>query len=208
MNGHCSVGPVTLQLGNSIFNLISDVILVALPVPIVLRLQANLRKKGIAHIHSEWCVLYWWDTPVGFAFIFLLGVLGTVATIVHLAKAVQLVSSYDENMLKGALGASDLVFWSQIELNLGAVCANLPLLTDLLKILRQRRNESSDATISSRITSRVLDLSGRRLNGTVTTVMGGLPTSSEEHILPHNEIMLSTEVNVEVESAPICLSSL
>ncbi|KAI9885025.1 MAG: hypothetical protein M1823_003193 [Watsoniomyces obsoletus] len=127
LRGRCTVRVYTLQFVSSIVHLAVDLVVLTLPLFVVSRLQMNLRRKA------------------GLLLIFSLGLVGTVATIIRLRKAL------DGARLEGAAGGTEavpimlpieLVFWSQLEVNCLIICANLPAFATLWKYIRERRRTS------------------------------------------------------------------
>lgn len=45
-NAHCGVNALALQLAHTSFNLLTDVIILLLPIPIVIKLKASVGSKG------------------------------------------------------------------------------------------------------------------------------------------------------------------
>lgn len=117
----CAVDPFDLQIAPSVSNLVTDVLILVTPIPMMLTLNASPRKKA------------------GLALVFLLGTIGTVATIVRLTKVARdvhlpSISASDATEIVAAYH-----FWSNVEITLVTICANLPALAALFNVSRRRK---------------------------------------------------------------------
>ncbi|KAE8151512.1 hypothetical protein BDV25DRAFT_128685 [Aspergillus avenaceus] len=108
--GHCRIDLYQFYLWNGVANLLTDVIILCLPMPIVWRLQMP---RG-----DKWAI----------SGIFLLGGFVCVATIVRIYTITQMKNSVDITWVIG-----DAMIWSNVEPCIGIVSACLPTLRPLLR---------------------------------------------------------------------------
>ncbi|KAI9824139.1 MAG: hypothetical protein M1826_007453 [Phylliscum demangeonii] len=197
--------PFILQVANSIVNLITDIFVLVLPIPIVLGLHASTNRK------------------IGLVIVFLLGVFGTIATILRLQKAVKYSKrSAFANVIDILDPFFGMIFWSHIEIQLTVICANLPAAAAFWRFMRQYRDtifstgkSSAHGTGKSHTgpgsfprrrgahagSSFAMD-SRRSQHGLVTSTIDHHSTSSEEQMVPKgSDIVRSTRVVVDVEQA-------
>ncbi|KAI9829538.1 MAG: hypothetical protein M1826_005583 [Phylliscum demangeonii] len=127
----CRVNGFGLQLGNSSFNLITDITILLLPIPIVRGLKTSPKKKA------------------ALVCLFLIGFIGTIATLVRLCKAIVLIQPPAKDTIDQFLGTINLLFWSELELNVASVCANLPAIAALWKTRRGARFDSQGKSIGT-----------------------------------------------------------
>ncbi|KAJ0414238.1 hypothetical protein BJY00DRAFT_318998 [Aspergillus carlsbadensis] len=108
--GYCRINLYLFYLWNGVANLLTDVIILCLPMPIVWRLQMPKSQK--------WAI----------SGIFLLGGFVCVATIVRIYTITKMQSSVDITWVIG-----DAMIWSNVEPCMGIVSACLPTLRPLLR---------------------------------------------------------------------------
>lgn len=187
----CSVGVPQIHLGNAIFNIITDLVILAAPVTTVLRLHADLKKR------------------IGLCIIFSMGLVATSITIVRTVNMFVIVKS--NPMLPATFFPKVInnIMWSAVEIGLLILCANLPSMYAL--VLRPTLNSSasqSHATYSNSKGPRAglqYDPHGvRRKDASVSASAFGqratTTTSSEEHIVsPEEGIHMSTRVVINRE---------
>ena len=149
----CEVDPFILQASIGVFNLATDLVLLALPIRIVYQLQISKKKrcKYVMHIcpvcfrsshQRPSCLLSAMLTSaiVGPALVFLVGVVGTVATAVRIGAIVKIERQgiAMATLSRWALTMSDIVWLSFVEINLAIMCANFPALAGLWNVMRRR----------------------------------------------------------------------
>ncbi|KAK9474430.1 uncharacterized protein V1510DRAFT_412204 [Dipodascopsis tothii] len=91
------------------FNIISDFIMLILPMPIVLRVRLPTRKK------------------IGLAVIFLIGGVAAIASVVRLYMVHQFIAATDQSWY-----GSNLPMWSLIECSLGIISSSIPAIRPLV----------------------------------------------------------------------------
>ncbi|KAI9684103.1 MAG: hypothetical protein M1829_003373 [Trizodia sp. TS-e1964] len=123
--------PEDLTVSNSGFQISTDVILLLLPIPILRSLQTSRKTK------------------VGLALLFALGIFAMIASAVRLSRTIILQKATG---LDGLLAAPPLEMWTDFEVNVAIICANLPALSSLFQWVRKQRKlagASSAAPIGS-----------------------------------------------------------
>lgn len=142
-------------------------------------------------------------TQVALILLFSVGVLGTVITGLRLQKVVELARIDQPDLIRSFMLVADIVMWSQLEINLIIICANLPALAALWKRARQGLKSASELTGSIPYGSQASrsyaleSQAGRR-----TTAPGVVKnhSSSQERIMPSdNDIVRSTTVVVDFQ---------
>jgi hypothetical protein len=108
MSGHCINGSIYFKAITGI-NLVTDVILLCLPVPLLWGLQASLKRR-ISLI-------------IGFT-------MGGFVTLITIARIHSLNNPHDPDTL---YSATEGPIWTAAETSLGVVCASLPVIYLLLK---------------------------------------------------------------------------
>ena len=123
---------------------------------------------------------------------------------VRLSKAVLLIQRTGMDATHRLLGIIDLLFWSELELNIGTICSNLPALAALWKVLRGRTDSRVMGSGSQAYPTAYRCAHGRRPNVMTTSVTGRSHGSSEEYDTPKAyDILRSTKVIVNVEDIEI-----
>lgn len=134
-----------IHIGYSIYNLVTDVLILAMPIPIVAKLQMRWQKK------------------VGLLVVFLLGGLTTVMTALRLYVFIDAVGGHrlyiivngiasdSLNYINALVALDQALFWSCVETSLGIVCVNAPTMAALFRNLKGRlksRQASSKSLVS------------------------------------------------------------
>lgn len=84
--------------------------------------------------------------------VFLFGIFGTAATIARLVIATKAQTGYrGQHPSAYFRPALDLMFWSQLELDLGTICANLPALTAFGRYLHENIRNSSSSSLLKKL---------------------------------------------------------
>ncbi|KAI9781114.1 MAG: hypothetical protein M1816_002472 [Peltula sp. TS41687] len=178
----CRVDIPRLQLAICIFNLLSDVIILLLPVPAIWSLRVDIKKRFML---------------IG---LFSMGVLGTIVTALRLRKVIEL-QSQDHNLASSFVLVADIIKWSQLEINLIITCANMPALAGMWKHLNGSLRSTLGATSSSHYGPRTVE-SGIPMEGPMPSACGkNLNVSRGSTRSELNDIIRSTTVVVKVEHA-------
>lgn len=144
-----------------------------------------------------------------------MGIVVTIATMIRVAIFVRLfrlqitmgIVNQVEFLAKVVRIALDGLFWAEIEIHLGIICANLPALAMLWKALRGRVKSSYakyGRSGSARAGSNSYAL-GSRTKSSANAVRFGVKgtgtfSTSEERIMSKDDgILKSTEVTMDVE---------
>ncbi|KAI9882493.1 MAG: hypothetical protein M1823_005765 [Watsoniomyces obsoletus] len=184
----CRVDVARLQLGICIFNLLTDIFILLLPIPTVWQLQVNIKKK------------------LGLIILFSLGVLGTVVTALRTRKVVELTELGPGNLVRAMLLVVDIIKWSQLEINLIITCANCPAFAALWKHMHERRPWVSGSSRSAPAAPGTLELGSASSTSDTKdlTSAGAKPGRSRPgHIefrsSSSNDIVRSTTLGVQLE---------
>lgn len=114
--GHC-IDARKFILANAIPNIVTDLIILLLPLPVIWHLQLHFKKKlAVSAILS-------------------LGIFVTMSSCIRLAYTI------DTGHLYGDLG--DLYLWSNIEPDIAIICACLPIMMPLIRLVRKRLSPES-----------------------------------------------------------------
>ncbi|KAI9668934.1 MAG: hypothetical protein M1829_005246 [Trizodia sp. TS-e1964] len=106
-----------LTLANGIFQILSDVVLLLLPIPILSSLQCSRRVK------------------TGLFFVFSLGTFATAASAMRLYRSIYLQKA---SIIEAAYAGPILQLWTDFETNTALICANLPALSTLFQYVRKQ----------------------------------------------------------------------
>lgn len=210
----CSLRIDILHISISAINLLTDVILLLLPIRLVINLQMNTRKKGtclflynripkyVSHAiltdHSS-------SVTAGLVVIFAFGILGTAATAVRLSVLVA-ASRVRHISWKHTI---NIFLASQIEISVVIMCANLPACATFWRdIVMKGKKSSSTSPMAARYPElNQLELRRRQERGSITasTYAAAGPaardflTASQELIVADEKhIVTSTRVDVSV----------
>ncbi|KAK2015235.1 hypothetical protein LZ32DRAFT_636537 [Colletotrichum eremochloae] len=169
----------------AVCSILADVLLVILPIPEVLKLQLSGKNK------------------TALFFLFALGSLACVASIVRLQYLVSFANSYDasyENVMT--------VIWSAVELNLAIICGSLPSLRPLFKRARPavltgaksatRKDQFSRLSIERSATARI-ELQVSR-DDIAQSSQGSTPSKPEP---PIDLDSVSTTYDTHLRAAPL-----
>lgn len=146
---------------------------------------------------------------MGLVAIFSVGLAGTAATAYRTSIVAQLFDQArtDPTVWMGRI--VNLVLWSQIEVDIAALCANLPAIAGFWRTIRARRKTSTASKSASGYGSagNSYELRSNRQHGVGATsasaVRGPLQENhlslSQEHIIPKEDrIVRSTRVDISV----------
>ncbi|KAF9885039.1 hypothetical protein FE257_000770 [Aspergillus nanangensis] len=114
VDGHC-IPKAFLWWFNAAMNILTDISILVLPIPVVSRLRLPFRQK------------------IAVLFIFATGIFACVTSIVRLRYLTLATHSVDPTKDNGPIA-----IWSQIEVNMGIICACLPPLQSLVTRLFPR----------------------------------------------------------------------
>ncbi|KAF4455040.1 integral membrane protein Pth11-like [Fusarium austroafricanum] len=103
--GHCPVNEANFYLGIGIMNMIGDIVILIIPIPVVWELQMRRPQK------------------IGLVLIFLLGSFVCIASIIRLTTIAHLTKTLDISWAK-----SDVFIWSAVEPSVGIISGCLPTL--------------------------------------------------------------------------------
>ncbi|KAI5842478.1 hypothetical protein DFP73DRAFT_553761 [Morchella snyderi] len=174
------------------FNILSDIVILLLPLPSLMKLQVNKRKR------------------VALLLIFSCGSVAVVASIVR----INALYKYQTAVLTGGdipYIAIYILLWSQIEVNVGIISASAPALKPLVRSILGGTTfaESSYAqggelgysgNPSSRHGIPLRSLNGSVAQGVTTEIQGRERNESEENIVMKNDEMIRTvEVKINLE---------
>ncbi|KAI9831612.1 MAG: hypothetical protein M1826_003221 [Phylliscum demangeonii] len=180
--------PETLDIVNSSFQAVLDVILLVLPIFLVIRLNTNRKAK------------------IALVILFSFSILSVAATIVRLSKAVQF--SNTNNTIQSILRQPGYGVWTAVELNVAIVCANMPGIWTLVKWLMQGRSLDKRASAYEKYQhsgSPARAPSDSRINlgqkgAVVSAVSGGRMGSSGSESGRAGAITRKMEVSMDVEA--------
>ncbi|KAH8150901.1 uncharacterized protein LAJ45_05083 [Morchella importuna] len=168
------------------FNILSDIVILLLPLPSLLRLQVNKRKR------------------VALILVFSIGGVAVIASIVRI-NALYIFQHSTDIPYDGIF----ILIWSQVEINVAIISASAPSLRPLVKSLLGGTTTTSSSNPKStsyynrknRIPLQSFSGPGRDAE-IITNVSGrgaGLGNESEEHIVAKaGGIVRTTDVTVEV----------
>ncbi|RPB03286.1 hypothetical protein L873DRAFT_1826348 [Choiromyces venosus 120613-1] len=170
------------------FNILSDIVILLLPLPSLLGLQINKRKRAALLL------------------IFSCGFIAVAASIGRLNALYKhrhaLIAGGDAPYM-----ATYILLWSQIEVNVGIITASAPALGPLVRsILRGTSYAKSCYTGTGQKSKHGIplhSLGGRETNrphGNTTTVEGGANESQEDIVSKNDGIIRTVEVKVDVEA--------
>lgn len=150
----CRIGSLRIQLGFGACNVATDVMVLLLPVNLVIRLRASWRRRGKGPpsdrsrpLRSKECMLS--RAAAGLLAIFLLGAVGTVATIVRLWKVTEVLHLILDSPRNDTFKqAEDIGISSSAEAYLATICANAPSLAALWRIWRTHVKKSKQLSSS------------------------------------------------------------
>ncbi|KAI9833223.1 MAG: hypothetical protein M1826_000136 [Phylliscum demangeonii] len=174
----CAVNVPVLHLVISLFNLLTDLAILILPIQVTARLRTTRKRK------------------VGLVALFSIGLLGTIVTAVRLAKLFDLANIEVATAVIPFLATThSVVMWSQVELNIVLLCVNLPALAALWKhgihLTRAPPQYQSYKLEDTPKGSRHM---------TTALASAHHPAASQEQMMHNtNEIVRSTTVIVDVE---------
>jgi fucose permease len=164
---------VTLYLCSAPVNIITDIAILVLPLPVLTRIQLPRREKLIL------------------VFTFSLGIFATVIDIIRIYYLQQAMDTQRSQKLQDKIGntsdfawtASMSLMWSDVEVNVGIICACIPTLRPLCQrmlpaILSDRLHSKSKWSVS--FGSQVMCHSGHRAPTVVVGRVETHPRSSEE----------------------------
>ncbi|PNS14666.1 hypothetical protein CAC42_1688 [Sphaceloma murrayae] len=182
--------PSPFYYGTTVTNILIDIIVLFLPIPLLWRLQMNKRRK------------------MGLILCFALGALTTVGASMRLASVAKVVRFGDPD---------EFVMWSSVEINLGIITGSIPALLPLLKKVRGTTTSSgptgpqSHSVRSGRAQLRNMTIGSARRstkNGTLTETYDDSDKSSQENILgitdrdiEHGAIEISKTVDMHVSTS-------
>ncbi|KAI9808362.1 MAG: hypothetical protein M1826_004346 [Phylliscum demangeonii] len=198
----CPVDEPTLQLATSACNLVTDLMVLVLPIRTVWKLQMDRKKKS--------------ERPpsrrvgrrlvrLGLIALFVLGMAGCILTVIRLVKAVEITNAVRGGHIEWPAWLSlvaEAIMWSEIEQNVFILCANLPALAALYKTARAATRASGSGSRPRPPSNYEL---GSHKHRVVTSSAVGQTTvsSSEEQIIPYDQdIVRSTKVVISVEPVP------
>lgn len=150
-----------LNLANSAFQVLFDVIILALPIPVIIKTKFKRRDRGNQSAHAYFqngianVIL-----TVGLLIIYALSFLSLAATIVRL----YMVFKYDqaENLLDGGVARLDYSCWTVVEIVTAIICANLPATSSLIRHCNRNRIKATRAyKVTSRFSNKLIVLQGR-----------------------------------------------
>ncbi|KAL0932228.1 uncharacterized protein CTRU02_213181 [Colletotrichum truncatum] len=118
---HCGVDVKMFFKGNSIPNIITDALVIALPIPYIWQLQLHKAQK------------------LALAFIFALGIFVTIVSVVRL----YVILSVDLTSPDITWNFIDTIIWTNVEANTAIICACLPTLKPLLTLALSGKLKSS-----------------------------------------------------------------
>ncbi|KAI9886879.1 MAG: hypothetical protein M1823_001315 [Watsoniomyces obsoletus] len=188
IEGHCINTPIFLLLG-AVFNIVSDIVIVLLPLPIVWNLQVTRRQK------------------IALTSVFLLGGFVCVASIVRVPYLWMLTTSGDPTWY-----SVNAAIWTMVEVDLGIVCACLPvmrpLFVGLVSDTRRRTIKLTRSTIRSSRTVTVTSYPARPgTNGQANQDAGNpyinLVSPDLEAGNPYNNIIRPDPVAVNPYAGPV-----
>ncbi|PWW80192.1 hypothetical protein C7212DRAFT_349645 [Tuber magnatum] len=177
------------------FNIISDIVILILPMPSLWRLQTN-RRKRVALVLIFSC---------GF-----IAVLGSVVRITALYKGQQILAANGDK----AYVAIYVLLWSQVEVNFGIITASAPALKPLVHSILQSTSHSKPSYAQNVIgyagtgqrSGRGVPLrslgcrEANRLHGNTTVIDGGPSESQEDIVIKGDGIVRTVEVKVDMEA--------
>ncbi|KAJ0165323.1 hypothetical protein CTA2_11628 [Colletotrichum tanaceti] len=117
IHGHC-LNITAISYAGAAITIIEDLILIAMPIPELMKLQLGSRKK------------------LALAFLFGFGSFAIIASIVRLKYLVMFSRSYDPTY-----DFFEINLWSAIEVNTAIICGSLPSLFPLLKKLPDKSKQ-------------------------------------------------------------------
>ncbi|KAG0635769.1 hypothetical protein HOY80DRAFT_910196 [Tuber brumale] len=168
------------------FNIFSDVVILVLPLPSLIRLQVSKRKR------------------VALMVIFCIGSIAVIASIVRI-NALYLFQTSKDIPYDGIF----ILIWSQVEINVAITSASAPAILPLVKTLTGTSTTGkspgyscpkSPKIQSCHITLQSLGVT-KRGEGATTNVTGGTGCTfneSEENIVTKSGIIRTTDVRVEI----------
>ncbi|KAI9747013.1 MAG: hypothetical protein M1815_004735 [Lichina confinis] len=188
----CKIKAPVLHLVISVFHLVTDLVILLLPMRVVLKLHTSRKRK------------------VALSVVFALGAVGTVSTALRMWKTLAVVFAFLSAAKSSPVGwlplVTTVVMWSQVELNLIIVCANLPALSSLWTYARDpsRRSggkSSCARTAASDTRSYQLESSKASRSAVSAKVMVPATSPSEEQIMPdyHHHIMQAKSMDMRIE---------
>ncbi|EAW13620.1 putative plasma membrane protein Pth11-like [Aspergillus clavatus NRRL 1] len=143
--GKC-INMTAFWYANATFNILSDLVLIALPIPVVIKLQLPHKSK------------------IALCGIFAVGIFTCITSILRITTLNLATNHLDTTW--NSIGSS---MWTVIESNLGIICACLPALRRPLSFLFprffSRLNKSSVAPASRGNSSRPLDSTPKKVEG-------------------------------------------
>ncbi|KAI9778390.1 MAG: hypothetical protein M1816_004112 [Peltula sp. TS41687] len=156
-------------------NVLTDLIVLLLPLPSVVKLRISKRKK--------------W----GLGILFALGGVASTATVVQLSNVTNW-SRFTVEHVAWYRPFRAIQAWTQVEINLGIICTNAPSLAGLWRVL-WRKNRSAASSSSPNFDFQM----ARREGGTPTTIGGGPSAGKRQMNFQKNEIIQSTHIVVDYE---------
>ncbi|RFU32873.1 hypothetical protein B7463_g3473, partial [Scytalidium lignicola] len=148
--GSCIDRPALFQ-ATAVFGIVTDVLIMCIPIPMVIRLQMSRFKKA------------------GLLFLFIIGSATVVTSIIRLYLLVTSLGSADQSWSGGPI-----VMWICIEANLLVMCACIPTLRHFISTIapnllnsskRGESNSNSQALHSNHLGDKLGSSIGSRLNG-------------------------------------------
>lgn len=210
----CQVDIPQLQLAICTFNLVTDIMILCLPIRAVWKLQVNLKKRSkpnqtsltrgeaIARKVNSWLTP---ASAVVLIILFTVGVAGTVVTALRLKRVVELTRAYNVDLVAAMLLVIDIIKWSQLEVNLIIACANLPALAALWKHVHEggRSTRSGTGSYLQSARSFFASKSWPEAGGTTTAASGkGFRCCTESVSPPSLDIVRSTNIVINLEDRP------
>lgn len=203
----CKIKAPILHLVTSVFHLLTDFVILFLPMRVVWRLHASLRRRRTsgAITRSTLRTANRHSCTVALMLVFALGALGTISTAIRMWKTLAVVFAFLEAANTSPVGwlplVTTTVMWSQVEVNLIVFCANLPALSSLWHFFRdpnrskaKSRGPSGNASNSYQLESH----KGSRMTASSSNKIEA--TSSQEQIIPnYHQIMRSTTLDVRID---------